>query len=151
MAITAAGAGCGGAAQTIPGTEVVDSEDNRVIIETIETYRLAVERKDAPALVMMASKDYWEESGTPSGDDDYGYDGLERVFLGRFQQSDGIRYSVRYVNIKRSGKRAFVDIIVHASWTIQDARGEEMRKKKRDQNQLVLEWDGEAWKFLSGM
>ena len=27
----------------------------------------------------------------------------------------------------------------------------DMRRDMRDQNQFVLEWSGEAWKFLSGM
>ena len=34
---------------------------------------------------------------------------------------------------------------IDASFTVLDARGQEVRRDKRDQNQLVLEWDGEAF------
>jgi hypothetical protein len=40
---------------------------------------------------------------------------------------------------------------VHASWTIRDAQGNLVRRDKKSQEQFVLEWNGEAWKFLSGM
>jgi hypothetical protein len=134
----------------IKGTTVVDSDDNRQIIAAVERYRLAVERKDAPALLNMASRSYWEDGGTPSGADDYGYDGLREVLVGRFQRSDEIRYSMKYLKIRRKGRRASVDVMIDASYTVVGPSGEE-RKDKRDQNELVLEWTGEKWQFIAGM
>lgn len=153
-------AGCASQASYIPGTKVVDSRTNREIIDVIENYRLAVERKDAAALVLMASPKYWEDGGTATGKDDYGYKRLREVLTGRFQQSSDLRYSMRYMRVDkkcppgaedRVNCRAYVDVLIDASFTVIDARGEEMRRDKRDQNQLVLEWDGDSWKFLSGM
>lgn len=149
-------AACGGAQKTLPRSDIPDTPENRTVVEAIEAYRLAVERKDAPALMLMASKDYWEDGGTPAGTDDYGFDGLKEVLTTRFQQAESIRYSIRYVRIRYqrlagSGKRAYVDVLIDASFTLRDARGELVRRDKRDQNQIVLEWDGEDWKFLSGM
>jgi hypothetical protein len=143
-------AACASTASTIPGTKVPDTDENRDIIRAVERYRLAVERKDAPALVAMASKTYWEDSGTPTGADDYGYDGLREVLLSRFQRADSIRYSMKYMGIKRKGGRAMVDVLIDASFSIQTARGLE-RHDMRDQNQLVLEHDGQRWVFVSGM
>jgi len=142
---------CGGSTRTIRGTEVADTSDNRDIIETVEKYRLAVERRDAPALMLMASKDYWEDGGTANGGDDYGYDGLKQVLAGRFQSSDNVRYSIRYLRIRHADDKAFVEAHVHASWTLEDARGEAIRKDKKSQEQWVLRREGEDWKFLSGM
>ena len=51
------------------------------MLDACEEYRLAVERGDADALMLMAHKQYWEDSGTPSGSDDYGYEGLRNVLL----------------------------------------------------------------------
>ncbi len=144
-------AACGASIDYIPGTKVERTQENQAIIKTVEDYRLAVERKDSSALLLMASKDYWEDSGTPSGADDYGYDGLREVLLGRFQVSSAIRYSMRYMTIKRRGNRAFVDVLIDASYTVIDARGLEKREDKRDQNQLVLRWEDDRWLFLSGM
>jgi hypothetical protein len=143
-------AGCGGAVSTIPGTKVPDTDENREIVRAVERYRLAVERRDAPALVAMASRAYWEDSGTPTGADDYGYDGLREVLNSRFQRADSIRYSMKYMGISRKGARAMVDVLIDASFSIQTPRGLE-RHDMRDQNQLVLEHDGQRWLFVSGM
>lgn len=156
--------GCATKAQTIPGTNIPENRVNRAIIDTVEQYRLAVERKDTSALLLMASKRYWEDGGTPTGSDDYGYEGLREVLSTRFQNAEDIRYSLRYMNVARrcqntedaesnSGCRAYVDVLVDASFSIVNAHGQRVRPDMRDQNQLVLEWDPQAerWLFLSGM
>ncbi len=156
--------GCASKVQSIPGTPIPDSEVNRGIVDTVEQYRLAVERKDTSALMLMASKSYWEDGGTPTGGDDYGYDGLRAVLSTRFQRANDIRYSLRYMNVYRRcdtqsdpatnrGCRAYVDVLIDASYSMIDAQGDVVRPDMRDQNQLVLEWDGEAerWMFLAGM
>jgi hypothetical protein len=160
--LVALATGCATKAGIIPGTRIPDNNENREIITTIESYRRAVETKDVAALVLMASEHYWEDSGTPTGSDDYGYDGLRDVLAGRFQQADDIRYSLRYINLRRrcpsgasgnEGCKAYVEVMIDASYTIADARGQARRPDMRDQNELVLEWSpkGQKWVFLSGM
>ena len=87
---------------------------------------------------------------------------LRDILTTRFQQVRDVRYSMRYMNVYRrcqpgadpstnEGCRAYVDVLIDASYSFVDARGNEKRNDKRDQNQLVLEWNGEKWLFLSGM
>lgn len=151
-------AGCAGRTAYVAGTRVPYSDNNKSAIEAVEKYRLALERRDADALMLMAHKQYWEDSGTPTGGDDYGYDGLREVLKSRLQKASEIRYSVRYVGVHqtctgelRPGCRAGVDVMIDASYTISDSRGNPSRPDKRDQNQLLLEWNGRKWLFLSGM
>jgi hypothetical protein len=150
--------GCAAQVKYVPGTRVPYSDANDSVLKACEDYRLAVERADVDALMLMAHKQYWEDSGTPSGSDDYGYDGLRNVLLTRLPKASDIRYSMRYVNVRQSctgelrpGCRAAVDVLIDASFTITDALGKPKRPDKRDQNELVLEWDGHRWLFLSGM
>lgn len=148
---------CGRPVAYVPGTRVPMSDMNKSVLDTCEEYRLAVERRDADALMLMAHKQYWEDSGTPSGSDDYGVEGLRNVLLSRLQKVEDIRYSIRYVDVHQqckslqAGCRAAVDVLIDASFTISNAIGRPIRPDKRDQNQLVLEWDGRRWLFLSGM
>jgi hypothetical protein len=141
----------------VAGTRVPYSNMNKSVLDACEEYRLAVERGDADALMLMAHKQYWEDSGTPSGSDDYGIEGLRNVLLTRLQKASDIRYSMRYVAVHQQcselkpGCRAAVDVLVDASFTIANPLGRAVRPDKRDQNQLVLEWDGHRWLFLSGM
>jgi hypothetical protein len=143
----------------VSGTKVPFSAPNKAVLDRCEEYRLAVERGDADALMLMAHPQYWEDSGTPSGSDDYGYEGLRNVLLTRLLKASDIRYSLRYVAVHqqcrggevKAGCRAAVDVLIDASYTITNAYGKPSRPDKRDQNQLVLEWDGRRWLFLSGM
>jgi len=156
--------GCASKAQSIPGTKIPETKANRAILDVVEQYRLAVERKDTAALLLMASKRYWEDGGTPTGGDDYGYDGLRTVLSTRFKNVEDIRYSLRYMNVARrcqsdgdaesnSGCRAYVDVLIDASFSMVNAHGQAVRPDMRDQNQFVLEWDPqvERWVFISGM
>lgn len=142
--------GCGGGNRYIAGTQIPDTEVNRQILATLEKYRLAVERKDTPTLLSLASRNYWEDGGTPTGSDDYGYEGLREVLATRFQRAENIRYSMRYMNIERRGNRAFVEVLIDASYSFMTERGP-TRLDKRDQNQLVLENQEGRWLFVSGM
>ncbi len=149
----------------VPGTKVPMSAPNKSVLDACEEYRLAVERQDVDALMLMASHQYWEDSGTPTASDDYGYDGLRNVLFERFTKASDIRYTLRYVSVTQSCLdlhppdpqhgvqpcRAAVDVFIDASFTLTNALGKPIRPDKRDQNQLVLEWDGRRWLFLSGM
>ncbi len=109
----------------------------------------------------MASPDYFEDRGTVEAGDDYGFEKLREVLAGRFQLASEVRYSLRYDSIRRAcpeggsdlqkGCRARVEVQIDASFTVNDARGSERRLGKRDQNELVLEWTGDKWLFISGM
>src|SRR3989338_8355397 len=86
LAVLAAGA-CAGPTQAIEPTPA-----NQQILKAVEQYRLAVESKDVEALLAMVSRNYWEDAGTPSGSDDYGFDGLREVLSERFKRAGGVRY-----------------------------------------------------------
>ena len=151
-------AACAKPGTYVPGTRIPYSPQNESVLKACEQYRLAVERGDADALMLMAHKQYWEDSGTPSGSDDYGYEGLRNVLLTRLLKASDIRYSIRYVAVHqqcpgelKATCRAAVDIMIDASYTVTNAYGKASRPDMRDQNQLVLEWDGHRWLFLSGM
>ena len=153
-----AATGCAAKVTYVPGTRIPYSDANKSVLDAVEQYRLAVERGDADGLMLMAAKQYWEDSGTPTGSDDYGYDGLRNVLLTRLSRASDIRYSMRYMEVRQTcakdlhpGCRAAVDVLIDASFTIPDAMGKPIRPDKRDQNELVLEWDGRRWLFLSGM
>ena len=136
----------------ITGTKIPRTSENEQLIKMLERYRQAVERKDAATLLTMASKEhYYEDGGTPTGTDDYGFEGLRDVLATRFQLAQNIRYSMRYIKIHRRGERAFVEVFIDASFSVKGPRGEIRREDVRDQNQLVLIRENDRWKFVAGM
>ena len=151
-------AGCAKQKAYVGGTRIPYSPNNKSVLDAVEEYRLAVEKGDSEALMMMAHKQYWEDSGTPSGSDDYGYDGLRTVLSTRLKEATEIRYSMRYVGVSHeckgelsAGCKATVDVLIDASFTVKNVIGKPIRPDKRDQNQILLEFDGRRWLFLSGM
>ena len=81
----AAAAGCD---KNIPNTTVKDTPENRSVITFMENYRNAVEARDVGALLAMAHPQYLDDNGTPSGDDDIDYRGLQKK-LSRWRDGPG--------------------------------------------------------------
>ena len=157
IAVILSVAACATKKAYIGGTRVPYTSNNKSVLDAVEQYRLAVEKGDSASLMTMAHPQYWEDSGTPSGSDDYGYEGLKTVLATRLTQASEIRYTMRYMGVSQeckelaAGCKATVDVLIDASFTIQNAMGKASRPDKRDQNQLLLEWNGSRWMFLSGM
>jgi hypothetical protein len=135
----------------IPGTTVADSEDHRKIIERVEEYRQRLLEKNVEGLLILASDRYFEDSGTPRADDDYGYDGLKHVLTTRLARLRSLRYEIQYRNIRLAGNRAEVEVFLNGAFELASDTGERYRRVS-DFHRFVLErTDSEKWKFLSGM
>jgi hypothetical protein len=134
----------------IPGTKIADTPLNRDIITRMEEYRVALEQRDASKLLTMASPQYYEDSGTPAGSDDYGFPGLKRVLDQRLGALRWLRYLVRYRDIRLDGNRASVDIKYDISFQLMTEMGERW-ERKQSEKRLELIREENRWMFLSGM
>ncbi len=143
------GGGCA-TVNTIPGTKVADTKANREILDVCERYRHALEDRDAVALLALAHPDYYEDSGTPNANDDYGYDGLKDVLQKRMSALKTVRYNIEYRKVEISGKRANVDIRYDASFQLATEMGDRWERKMNDKR-LELENDGKRWLIIAGM
>ncbi len=151
--------GCAGTNRTIGSTRIPDSSNNREVIKTIESYRVAVEKKDIQKLLLMTASSYTEDRGSIRPKDHYGRAQLPAELRDFFSKAEDIRYSLRYEKIKwdcPEGKdgdycRAMVEVKIDASFTLENALGQPSRIDKQDQNRLILIWVDEQWKFEEGM
>jgi hypothetical protein len=135
----------------IPGTTVVDSDANREIVKTIEQYRQALEARDVDRLMVLASEHYFEDSGTPRADDDYGYEGLKKVLLSELPRIRSIRYYIQYRSVRVDGDRAEVEVFLNGAFELLSEAGERYRRIN-DYHRFQLEHTAkDRWKFLSGM
>jgi hypothetical protein len=145
----------GGCAHTeyFAGTTIPRTEENRKIIETVEQYRQRLLSRNIEGLLVLASDKYFEDSGTPRSDDDYGYDGLKTVLTNQLKRVKSMRYEIEYRNIKTTGsdpKRAEVEVFLDGSFELAAEAGDRYRRVN-DYHRFVLEQKGDEWKFLSGM
>jgi hypothetical protein len=136
--------------RTIPGTTVTDTKQNREILDLCERYRHALEDRDGTQLLAIAHPQYYEDSGTPKADDDYGYEGLKDVLAKRLAAVRAIRYNIEYRKIDVSGSHAKVDIRYDASFQLATEMGDRWERKQNDKR-IELENDGRRWLIISGM
>lgn len=134
----------------IPGTRVIDTKTNREIIEVLERYRQALEEKDGASLLALAHPNYYEDSGTPKGDDDYGYEGLKEILARRLSALKTLRYNIEYRKVEVEGTRARADIRYDASYQIATEMGDRWERKQNDKR-IELENDGKRWLIIAGM
>jgi len=108
------------ASARIPNTDLPDTSENREIVGVVERYRRAVEQRDVRTLLALAAPTYFEDSGTPQGDDDYGYEGLRRLLSVWAEEVREVRYEMRYrrVTFEREGQRVLVDYTYTGSFTL---------------------------------
>ena len=152
MALLALALWTGGCATVslIPGTKVPDNKVNREILDVCERYRHALEDRDATTLLALAHPHYYEDSGTPNANDDYGFDGLKEVLQKRMAALKTVRYNIEYRKIEITGRRANVDIRYDASFQLATEMGDRWERKLNDKR-LELENDGKRWLIIAGM
>lgn len=148
-AALATAAGC--SKTYIPNTDVEDTSTNRQIISFCEDYRHAVEDKDVPKLLDMASPRYYEDGGNTNPEDDIDFDGLKDYLTSTFGKTQTIRYEIRYRKVTvNESRRVFVEYTYSASYRIPGLKGEEWKHTVAD-NRLELVPEGESFKILAGM
>jgi hypothetical protein len=135
---------------TIPGTKVADTKANRELLEVLERYRHAMEDRDAATLLSLAHPNYYEDSGTPLANDDYGYEGLKDVLSRRLSALRTLRYNIEYRRVNITGHHAQVDIRYDASFQLATEMGDRWERKQNDKR-IELENDGRRWLIIAGM
>lgn len=130
--------GC--ATRYIPNTDVEDTDENREVIKFCERYRRALELKDTPTLLAMASRRYYEDGGNIDPTDDMDFDGLKAWLEERFQQTTSIRYEVRYRRVEKTERNRYLIIYTYtASWRIPGLKQQDDWHRKISDNRLEIE------------
>ena len=148
-ALIAAAVGC--AHGNIPNTRVEDTEQNREVVEFMEKYRMAVEKRDVASLLGMASRDYFDDMGTPAGDDDVDYEGLEAGLQRMREEVLAARYQISYRAISFiRARKVLVDVLYTGWFKVQTDEGTQWRRRL-EPHRLVLAREDNAYRILSGM
>jgi hypothetical protein len=133
-----------------PGTTILRTEQNRKIIETVEQYRRRLLERNIEGLLVLASEKYFEDSGTPRSDDDYGYEGLKQVLTTKLQRVKSLRYDIEYRNIRVSGDTAEVEVFLDGSFELAAESGDRYRRVL-DYHRFILAQENDHWRFVRGM
>jgi hypothetical protein len=135
----------------IPNTRIEDTGDNREVVEFIEKYRLAIETRNTNALLALASENYFDDMGTPAGNDDIDYDGLKEG-LGRLREEVlGARYQISYRAVTfDTESRVLVDMLYTGWFRINSSDGP-VWKRRLEPHRIVLAREDGQLRIVSGM
>jgi hypothetical protein len=134
-----------------PGTTILKNDDTEKLVDTIELYRKRLTERDVEGLLVLASEKYREDSGTPRSDDDYGYDGLKDILRHRLGGLRSLWYEIEFRDIRVHDQVADVDVFLNGSFELASQSSGDRYRRVNDYHRFVLERQGDAWKFLSGM
>lgn len=135
----------------IPNTRVEDTGDNREVVEFIERYRQAVESRNVPALLAMASINYFDDMGTPGGEDDIDFDGLQVGLTRLREEVIGARYQISYRAVTYvPDQRVLVDLLYTGWFRVNTAEGPQW-KRRLEPHRIVLAREDRGYRIMSGM
>jgi ketosteroid isomerase-like protein len=148
MAALTALTACG--AKRIPGTEIRDTPDARAIVDVIDTYRQATERRDAPAVLALVSQSYFDDAGTADPADDVDYVQLKQLLPTHFQKLAAVRLGIGVREVQVKGDRALANVFYDSHYRVATATGE-AAKQNSDVSQMHFVREDKAWKIVSGL
>jgi hypothetical protein len=142
---------CGCETQNIPNTRVKDTTENREIIDFVEKYRHAVEERNSAELLGMASKFYYDDMGTPAGEDDVDYDGLKAGLERLHNEVIAARYQISYRGLTYlSNDKLLVDLLYTGWFKINTTEGAQWRRRLEPHRVVLAREDGQL-RVVSGM
>jgi len=139
--------GCG--AENIPNTDVPDNNENRAVLEFVEQYRHAVERRRVGEILALVSPRFFDDNGTIQTDDDRDFD-LLREQLARFEEVLDVRYEMRYRQVTFRADRVLIDYTYTASFKVATPTGDRWETRLRD-NRIELVREEGDFRIISGI
>jgi hypothetical protein len=135
----------------IKGTDIEYTSERNVIANLVNRYRDAVAARDTAKLRTMVSRNYYENASTTSDPrDDYGYEGLDRLFEAIKSDVKEVRYSVDIKAIEVYEKTATVDFDYDAQY-LYSAGPDERWANRIDHNRLTFRKEGDKWMIIGGL
>lgn len=143
MGVTA----CSG--RRIPGTEISDNSDTRSILQVMERYRAALEAQDAKAVQALLSKNFHDDAGTDSPDDDLTFANVPEKLPARLAQLSDIKLELNVRRISVADNVANAIYYWNASFRIPKLHNKPQKESELEQ-MLFEQVDGD-WKIISGI
>jgi hypothetical protein len=134
----------------LPGTEVQDTRENREVYGVLRAYAVALQTKDAAAVLALVAPDYFDGAGTPTPDDDLDRAGLERALAADLGKVDSLKLEIGVKRIEVNGDRAQAQLFYDGYFRVMTPAGA-VPKRQSDLHQMQLRKIGAEWKITSGL
>lgn len=91
------------AVHKIPGTDIDDTSDTKAILDVMDRYRRALERKDPDAIMKLVAADFHDDAGTSDPSDDLDRTAFQKTLPARLNRIEDISLdiSVRKIVVEK--------------------------------------------------
>jgi len=139
------------APKRIPGTDIADTSDTRAILNIVERYRSAVEKRDSNGVLQLVSMTFKDDAGTATPEDDLDYQALQKKLPERFAKLEDIHLdlSIRKVSVNEDTGKASVIYYYNMSFKMPG-----LSSKTRSESEIKQMWlkrEKGEWKITSGV
>src|SRR5579871_5926189 len=145
LAVLALLVGCSHA--KIRGTDIDDTTENHAIIDTIDSYRKAVEAKDAVGITLLLDPSFKDDGGSTNPEDDLDYKSASQKLSERFAKLTEVKLDIdiRKIHIKDDVAQA----VYHydTRFTILSTNGTKIPRSDSEIKQMELRRVGKTWKI----
>jgi hypothetical protein len=136
----------------IPGTDLDDTDDTRAILDVMEKYRSALEKRDAQTIITLADESFKDDGGSANPDDDYNYQDLYTKLPETLKRLGDIRLelNVRKIELSEDTSSARATFTYTQSYVMPGLQ----TKKQSDTEikQMIFKKSGDnTWKIISGV
>jgi hypothetical protein len=148
VVLALAAASC--APSLIPGTQVQDTKDNRAVYQVVQSYREAMDRRDAAAVLALAAPDYFDTAGTPTPEDDVDRSILEQRLPQDLARVDAVKLELTVRKLEVRGDRGEVEVFYDGWYRVKTPSGTVPRRDS-DVHRMKLRKVEGRWLFTSGL
>lgn len=137
---------------TIPNTDVEDTPDSREVVSFVEKYRQAVVARDISKLLGLVAENYYDDMGTPQGDDDVD----REVLRERLEQTFGpellaVHYDIRYRDVVFLPTKVLVDYTYIGRFRVNTPEGSRWERRLADNRMVLARKKDGTYTIVSGM
>jgi hypothetical protein len=139
---------CG--AKRISGTDILDTADTRAVLDSVDEYRKAAERRDAETVMGLVSPLYFDDAGTSDPVDDMDYGQLRKSLPADYKKLAAVKLDMQVRQVTVDGDRALVELLFEGHYRVTTPK-REVAKQISDVQRMTLHREGGAWKITSGL
>ncbi len=136
----------------IPGTEIDDTDDARAVLNTMESYRKGVEKRDAEAITRLIDESFKDDGGNTDPGDNLVYKDLPGKLKERFDKLDDVRLemTVRRLEMDKDEQVARATYTFTITWRLPGLTNRTQRES--DVKQMILRrHEKNDWRIVSGI
>ena len=136
----------------IPGTDLDDTDDTRAILDVMEKYRTALEKRDAQTIITLADESFKDDGGSANPDDDYNYHDLYTKLPETLKKLGDIRveFSVRKIELSEDTQSARATYTYTQSYVMPGLASRKQADSEIKQ-MIFKKADNNTWKIVSGV